>query len=116
LSFVGWVDGSWVEGEAGVGQEPDHQIVALADSLDALFGGVGDLGQGGRGPIRQLDILEVGPEVFDRVQLGGVGGEPLVLLRELGDFSLPSSRPALRAAPPAAVLGRQHHSRGSSQA
>jgi hypothetical protein len=52
LSFVGWVDGSWVEGEAGVGQEPDHQVLVRADSLDALFGGVGDLGQGGRGPIR----------------------------------------------------------------
>ena len=60
LSFVGWVDGSWVEGEAGVGKEPDHQVLVLADPLDALFGGVGDLGQGGRGPIRQLDILEVG--------------------------------------------------------
>jgi hypothetical protein len=38
-----------------VGQEPDHQAVALADSLDAVLGGVGDLGQGGRGQIRQLD-------------------------------------------------------------
>jgi hypothetical protein len=62
LSFVGWVDGSWVEGEAGVGQEPGHQAVALADSLDALGGGVGNLGQGGRGQIRQLDVLEVGSE------------------------------------------------------
>jgi hypothetical protein len=62
LSFVGWVDGSWVEGQAGVGQEPDHQVLALADPLDALFGGVGDLGQGGRGPVGQLDILEVGPQ------------------------------------------------------
>ena len=24
LSFVGWVDGLCVEGQAGVGQEPDH--------------------------------------------------------------------------------------------
>jgi hypothetical protein len=62
LSFVGWVDGSWVEGEAGVGREPDHQGVALADALDALFAGVGDLGQGGRGPVGQLEVLEVGSE------------------------------------------------------
>jgi hypothetical protein len=49
LSFVGWVDGSWVEGQAGVGKESDHQAVAFADSLDALFGGVGDVGErGGR--------------------------------------------------------------------
>jgi hypothetical protein len=31
-----------------VGQESDHQILVLADSLDALFGGVGDLGQRGQ--------------------------------------------------------------------
>jgi hypothetical protein len=49
LSFVGWVDGSWVKGEAGVGEEPDHQVVAVTDPLDALGGDVGDLGQGGRG-------------------------------------------------------------------
>jgi hypothetical protein len=62
LSFVGWVDDSWVEGKAGVTQEPGHRVVALADPLDALGGGVDDLGQGGRGPIRQLQVLEVGSE------------------------------------------------------
>src|SRR5215213_8463742 len=77
LSFVGWVDGSWVEGEAGMSQEPDHQVLVLADSLDALGGGVGDLGQGGRGQVGELDVLEVGPQVFDRVEFGGVGGQPL---------------------------------------
>jgi hypothetical protein len=70
LSFVGWVDGSWVEGEAGVGQEPEDQILVLADTLDALGGGVGDFGQGGRGEVGQLQVLEVGPQVFDRVELG----------------------------------------------
>jgi hypothetical protein len=70
LRFVGWVDGSWVQGEAGVSQEPDHQAVALADALDALFGGVGDLGQGGRGQVRQLEVFEVGPQALDRVELG----------------------------------------------
>jgi hypothetical protein len=49
LRFVGWVDGSWVEGEAGLGQEPDDQVLVLADPLDALGGRVGDLGQGGGG-------------------------------------------------------------------
>ena len=58
-------------------QESDDQAVALADALDALFGGVGDLGQGGGGPIGQLQVLEVGPEVLDRVELRRVGGEPL---------------------------------------
>jgi hypothetical protein len=53
-----------------VGEEPGDQVLVLADPLDALFGGVGDLGQGGRGQVRQLDGLEVGPQVFDRVQLG----------------------------------------------
>jgi hypothetical protein len=62
LSFVGWVDGSWVERAAGVGQEPDHQAVAVADALDALFGSVGDLGQGGGGQVGQLEVLEVGPQ------------------------------------------------------
>jgi hypothetical protein len=42
LSFVGWVDGSWVEGETGVGQKLDHQVLVLADPLHALLGGVGD--------------------------------------------------------------------------
>jgi hypothetical protein len=46
LSFVDWVDGSWAEGSP-VGQEPDDQVFALADPLDALRGGVGNLGQGG---------------------------------------------------------------------
>ena len=29
-----------------VGQEPDDQVLVLADPLDALFGGVDDLSQG----------------------------------------------------------------------
>ena len=74
---MGWVDGSWVQGEAGVGKEPDDQVLVVADASDALFGGVGDLSQGGRGPIRQLDVLEVGPQVLDRIELGGVGRQPL---------------------------------------
>jgi hypothetical protein len=60
-----------------VGQEPDHQAVALADPLDALFSGISDLGQGGGWPIRELDIFEVGPQALDRVELGRVGGQPL---------------------------------------
>jgi hypothetical protein len=31
LSFVGWVDGSWVECESGVGAEAGDQVVAVAD-------------------------------------------------------------------------------------
>ena len=37
-----------------MGKEPGDQVLVLADSLDALFGGVGDLGQAGRGQICQL--------------------------------------------------------------
>jgi hypothetical protein len=62
LSFVGWVDGSWVEGQAGVGEEPDDQAVAVADSLDAVLGLVGDLGDGVAGAVGQLSALEVGSE------------------------------------------------------
>jgi hypothetical protein len=51
-----------VQGGAGVGQEPDDQVLVLADPLDALFGGVDDLSQGGRGPVGQLQVLEVGSE------------------------------------------------------
>jgi hypothetical protein len=36
LGFIGRVDGSWVQGQASVGQEPDDQVLVLADSLDAL--------------------------------------------------------------------------------
>jgi hypothetical protein len=53
-----------------VGQEPDDQILGLADPLDAVFGGVGDLSQRRGGPIGELNALEVGPQVFDRIQLG----------------------------------------------
>jgi hypothetical protein len=51
------------------GEEVD-QVLVLADPLDALFGGVGDLSQRGRGPVRQLDILEIRPQALHRVQLG----------------------------------------------
>ena len=55
-------------------KEPDHEVLVFADSLDALGGGVGDLGQGSGWQIGQLNVLEVGPQILDRVQLGGVGG------------------------------------------
>jgi len=38
-------------------KKSEDQVLVLADPLDALFGGVGDLSQRGRGPVRQLDIL-----------------------------------------------------------
>jgi hypothetical protein len=46
-----------------------------------LGGGIGHVGQGGTREVGQLQVLEAGPQVLDRVQLGRVGGEPLVLLR-----------------------------------
>ena len=67
LSFVSWVDGSWVEGEAGVGREPDHQVLVLADPLDALGGGIGHVGQGGTREVGQLEVLEKVPDRSSRV-------------------------------------------------
>jgi len=51
-----------IEGQAGVGQEPDDEAVAVADSLDAVLGMVGDLGHGVGGAVGQLLVLEVGSE------------------------------------------------------
>src|SRR4029453_6859995 len=75
LCFVGWVDSSWIQSEAGVGQEPDDQVLVLADPLEALCGGVGHGGQGGTREVGQLEVLEVGPQILDWVELGSVGGE-----------------------------------------
>jgi hypothetical protein len=57
-----------------VGQEPDHQVLVLADPLDALGGGIGHVGQGGTREVGQLEVLKVGPQVFDWVELGRVAG------------------------------------------
>src|SRR5215216_4325156 len=77
LRFMGWVDGSWVQGQAGVGQESDCRVLVLAYPLDALDGGVGDLGERRGWQVGELDVFEVGPQVFDRVELGRIGREPL---------------------------------------
>jgi hypothetical protein len=42
-----------------VGQEPDHQAVAVADPLDALLGLVGDLWDSVAGEVGQLAALPV---------------------------------------------------------
>jgi hypothetical protein len=63
-----------MEAESGVGEEADHQGVAVADSLDAVLGLVGDPGDGVAGAVGELAALEVGPQVFDRVELGCIGG------------------------------------------
>ena len=57
-----------------MGQEPDHQAVAVADPLDAVLGLVGNLGDGVAGAVGQLAALEVGPQVFDRVELRPMAG------------------------------------------
>ncbi len=43
-----------------MGQEPDDERVAVADSLDAVVGLVGDLGHGVTGEVSQRSALEVG--------------------------------------------------------
>jgi hypothetical protein len=63
-------------GIARCGQESDDQAIAVADALDASLGLVGDLGEGVAGEVGQLAALEVRPQVLDRVELGGVGGQP----------------------------------------
>jgi hypothetical protein len=78
-----------IEGQAGVGEKAGDQVLAPSDALDALGGGVSDLDQSGRGHIGQLHILEIGPQILDRVELGGVGreplsGEPVALAVQLG--------------------------------
>jgi hypothetical protein len=77
LSLAGWVDGSWVEGQAGVGQEPGHQVLVLADPLGALFSGVGDLGQGGRREVGEFDLLEVAHRPSTGFSSGRIGRQPL---------------------------------------
>jgi hypothetical protein len=62
-------------GRCGRGTRPPGP--RLADSLNALRGRISDLSQGGGRQVRQLHVLEVGPQVFHRVQLGSVGGQPL---------------------------------------
>lgn len=42
FSLVLW--GWWVDGESGVGEEGPGQLSVLVDAVDALFGGVGDIG------------------------------------------------------------------------
>jgi hypothetical protein len=53
-----------------MGQEPDHQAVAVADALDAVVGLVADLGDGVPGAVGQRSALEVGPQVFNGVSSG----------------------------------------------
>jgi hypothetical protein len=38
FEFRGWVDGSWVQGEAGVSKKSEDQVLVLADPLDAVPG------------------------------------------------------------------------------
>jgi hypothetical protein len=37
-TFVGWVDGSWVESEAGMGQEPDDEVLVLEGGVLLVVG------------------------------------------------------------------------------
>jgi hypothetical protein len=48
-----------------------------ADPVDAAVGLVENLGQGRAGEVGQLDGLEAGPQVLDRVQLRSMGQEAL---------------------------------------
>lgn len=55
-----------MDGQADVSEEGPWQLWVVVDAVDALLGGVGDVGE--------FALLERGPQQFHRVQLGGVGG------------------------------------------
>jgi hypothetical protein len=42
--------------------------------VDALLGGIGDIGEVVAGEVGEFTLLERGPQQFHRVQLGSVGG------------------------------------------
>ncbi|MET9535914.1 hypothetical protein ABZY16_00075 [Streptomyces sp. NPDC006553] len=56
FSLVHW--GWWVEGQAGVGEEGPGQSRVVVDPADALFGGVGDIGEVVAGEVGEFAFLE----------------------------------------------------------
>jgi hypothetical protein len=70
VSSVGLV----VDGESGVGEEGPGQLSVLVDAVDALFGGVGNIGEVVAGEVSELAFLERRPQQFHRVELRRVSG------------------------------------------
>jgi hypothetical protein len=58
-----------------VGQEGECQTGVGADAVDGRLGGVGGLLDRVEAKVGELGSLDVAPEPFDGVEVGGVGGE-----------------------------------------
>ncbi|MDN3271959.1 hypothetical protein [Streptomyces sp. MA15] len=63
-----------MDGQAGVGEEGPWQLLVVADAVDALFGGVGDIGKVVAGKGGEFPLLERRPQQFPRVELERVSG------------------------------------------
>ncbi|MEU9401189.1 hypothetical protein [Streptomyces sp. NPDC048242] len=48
----------WVDGQACVGEEGPWQLWVVVDAVDALFGGVGDIGEVVSGEVGEFAFLE----------------------------------------------------------
>jgi hypothetical protein len=66
-----------VESQASVSQKRPDELLIIADPVDALLGGVGDLDDGVAGEVGQLHSLQVRPQVLHRVEFGGIRRQPL---------------------------------------
>lgn len=66
FSLVLWWLG--MNGQAGVGEEGPRELLAGADSVDAAFGCVSDVGEVVAGEVGQLAGLDGRPQQFDRVE------------------------------------------------
>src|SRR5215208_1779248 len=64
------------QGQAAVPQERVGQPVGATDALDATLGRGDDVVEGVAGQVGQLHAFEVGPQRLDRVEVGGVAGQP----------------------------------------
>src|SRR6266487_4107060 len=66
----------WSQGEAAVTEKGERQACVGAYPVDAGVGGLGGLVDAVGAEVGQLGALDVAPERLDRVEVGGVTGEP----------------------------------------
>ena len=69
------IEGAKSQRESGRSQEAEEEILVMAYSLDASPGRPDRLIQGLGAEVGQLLTLEIGPELLNGVELGGVGGQ-----------------------------------------
>lgn len=63
-----------MDGESGVGEKGPGEVIVLVGAVDALFGGVGAIGEVVVGKVGEFAFLERGPRQFHRGELGCVSG------------------------------------------